>query len=355
MPTSACRRSSPPRSPRCSRAGAPRGGAYAVARRNRFLGRWLTHGEGYPDWKVRLFDRRRARWSDDPVHEHVIADAPVGAPRRRSAACVGGIARRLHRQAEPLHDAAGRGAACARRARGRVARRAVAVRALSSLLCAEARLSRRRPGFRAHRDRRVRELSQVREAARARAARPNERNTETSQEAETRGKPMTSPRLCASCEIEPARRAVLVTGAAGFIGMHAARALLDAQARRSPASTTSIRTTTCALKEARVATLADRPGFAFAAPRPRRRGGDGAPVSPTAASRVSSISPRSRACAIRWRIRPRTCATTSTRSATCSKAAATRASRISSTRRRRRCTAPITRCRSPRTSRSIIR
>ena len=59
------------------RAGAPARPAYAVARRNRFLGRWLAHGEGYPDWNLRLFDRRRARWSDDPVHEHVVADAPV--------------------------------------------------------------------------------------------------------------------------------------------------------------------------------------------------------------------------------------------------------------------------------------
>jgi glycosyltransferase involved in cell wall biosynthesis len=56
---------------------APRAGAYAFARRNRFLGRWLAHGEGYPDWNVRLFDRRRARWSDDPVHEHVLVDGPV--------------------------------------------------------------------------------------------------------------------------------------------------------------------------------------------------------------------------------------------------------------------------------------
>ncbi|HEX9301444.1 MAG TPA: glycosyltransferase family 2 protein [Casimicrobiaceae bacterium] len=51
--------------------------AYAMARRNRFLGRWLAHGEGYPDWNVRLFDRRRARWTEDPVHEHVVADGAV--------------------------------------------------------------------------------------------------------------------------------------------------------------------------------------------------------------------------------------------------------------------------------------
>jgi glycosyltransferase involved in cell wall biosynthesis len=51
--------------------------AYAIARRNRFLGRWLAHGEGYPDWNVRLFDRRHARWTEDPVHENVVADGPV--------------------------------------------------------------------------------------------------------------------------------------------------------------------------------------------------------------------------------------------------------------------------------------
>src|SRR5438445_9307168 len=44
---------------------APRRKAYAMARRNRFLGRWLAHGEGYPDWNLRLFDRRHARWSVD--------------------------------------------------------------------------------------------------------------------------------------------------------------------------------------------------------------------------------------------------------------------------------------------------
>ncbi len=56
---------------------APAGQAYAMPRRNRFMGRWLRHGEGYPDWSLRLFDRRHARWSDDPVHEKVLTDAPV--------------------------------------------------------------------------------------------------------------------------------------------------------------------------------------------------------------------------------------------------------------------------------------
>jgi glycosyltransferase involved in cell wall biosynthesis len=51
---------------------APASPVYRMARRNRFLGRWLGHGEGYPDWSPRLFDRRQARWSDDPVHEKVL-------------------------------------------------------------------------------------------------------------------------------------------------------------------------------------------------------------------------------------------------------------------------------------------
>ena len=52
--------------------------AYRLARCNRFMGRYLRHGEGYPDWNLRLFHRAHARWSDDAVHEHVIADGPVG-------------------------------------------------------------------------------------------------------------------------------------------------------------------------------------------------------------------------------------------------------------------------------------
>lgn len=57
----------------------PQHPAYRFARCNRFMGRFLRHGEGYPDWNLRLFDRRRARWSDDDVHEYVITDGPVGS------------------------------------------------------------------------------------------------------------------------------------------------------------------------------------------------------------------------------------------------------------------------------------
>jgi glycosyltransferase involved in cell wall biosynthesis len=55
-----------------SALAAPVSPVYRMARRNRFLGRWLSHGEGYPDWSPRLFNRLKARWSDDLVHEKVL-------------------------------------------------------------------------------------------------------------------------------------------------------------------------------------------------------------------------------------------------------------------------------------------
>lgn len=57
---------------------APRFQAYEFPRCNHFLGRWLRHGEGYPDFSLRLFDRRHANWSDDAIHEKVVTAGPVG-------------------------------------------------------------------------------------------------------------------------------------------------------------------------------------------------------------------------------------------------------------------------------------
>ncbi|MBK8322153.1 MAG: glycosyltransferase family 2 protein [Betaproteobacteria bacterium] len=56
----------------------PRYKAFRMARRNRFLGRWLSHGEAYPDWSLRLFHRAHAGWSNDDVHETVLTTAEVG-------------------------------------------------------------------------------------------------------------------------------------------------------------------------------------------------------------------------------------------------------------------------------------
>ena len=57
---------------------SPGNKAYRMPRRNRFLGKWLRHGEGYPDWSLRMFHRQHASWSNDPVHEAVITTADVG-------------------------------------------------------------------------------------------------------------------------------------------------------------------------------------------------------------------------------------------------------------------------------------
>jgi len=61
--------------------GAPAAAGYAMARRNRFLGRWLSHGEGYPDWSPRLFNRMNGRWSEDLVHEKVLYAVTPGTLR----------------------------------------------------------------------------------------------------------------------------------------------------------------------------------------------------------------------------------------------------------------------------------
>ncbi len=65
-------------------AGTPRAdahAAYAMNRRTCYLGRFIRFGGWYPDRKVRLFDRARARFSDALVHEELIVDGPVGRLR----------------------------------------------------------------------------------------------------------------------------------------------------------------------------------------------------------------------------------------------------------------------------------
>ncbi|WP_137938509.1 glycosyltransferase family 2 protein [Chitinivorax sp. B] len=52
--------------------------AYRMPRSNCFMGRFLKHGEGYPDWNIRLFNRQFAQWSDDVVHERVMHTGRVG-------------------------------------------------------------------------------------------------------------------------------------------------------------------------------------------------------------------------------------------------------------------------------------
>jgi glycosyltransferase involved in cell wall biosynthesis len=60
---------------------APAYEGYSMPRLARYLGRWIRHSGWYPDRKVRLFDRRRARWRGEYVHESVGVDGRVGELR----------------------------------------------------------------------------------------------------------------------------------------------------------------------------------------------------------------------------------------------------------------------------------
>jgi glycosyltransferase involved in cell wall biosynthesis len=50
-------------------AAPPSHTAYALRRRNFFLGRWIRHGGYYPDTKLRLFPRSQGSFQETPVHE----------------------------------------------------------------------------------------------------------------------------------------------------------------------------------------------------------------------------------------------------------------------------------------------
>ena len=56
----------------------PRHDAYTMPRLARYLGRWIYHAGWYPDRKIRLYDRSKARWVGDFVHESVRSDGDVG-------------------------------------------------------------------------------------------------------------------------------------------------------------------------------------------------------------------------------------------------------------------------------------
>lgn len=51
---------------------------YRIPRVAFFLGRWIRHGDWYPDFQLRLFDRRCGRWQGGRVHESVRVDGNPG-------------------------------------------------------------------------------------------------------------------------------------------------------------------------------------------------------------------------------------------------------------------------------------
>jgi len=58
-------------------AGAAPAPGYRLPRVTWHLGRWIRTTDWYPDYQLRLYDRRRARWKTSRVHESVQADGPV--------------------------------------------------------------------------------------------------------------------------------------------------------------------------------------------------------------------------------------------------------------------------------------
>jgi glycosyltransferase involved in cell wall biosynthesis len=52
--------------------------AYTVPRLAQYMGRWILHSGWYPDRKVRLYHRAKAKWMGDFVHESVQVHGRVG-------------------------------------------------------------------------------------------------------------------------------------------------------------------------------------------------------------------------------------------------------------------------------------
>jgi glycosyltransferase involved in cell wall biosynthesis len=51
---------------------------YELDRLTWYLGRWIRHGDFYPDWKLRLFRRDAYRWQGANPHGRIEVSGPVG-------------------------------------------------------------------------------------------------------------------------------------------------------------------------------------------------------------------------------------------------------------------------------------
>src|SRR5687768_13967296 len=60
------------------RKNGPQFDGYTMPRMAQYLGKWILHSGWYPDRKVRLYDRRKARWVGEFVHESVVVEGRVG-------------------------------------------------------------------------------------------------------------------------------------------------------------------------------------------------------------------------------------------------------------------------------------
>jgi glycosyltransferase involved in cell wall biosynthesis len=62
-------------------SGFPGSAGWRMPRMSCYLGRWIRHGTWYPDWSLRLFDRRRGHWGGNDPHDRVELDGRRGTLR----------------------------------------------------------------------------------------------------------------------------------------------------------------------------------------------------------------------------------------------------------------------------------
>lgn len=62
-------------------ASAPPRQGYRIPRTTRYLGRWIRSTDWYPDYQLRLYDRRVAQWNTRYVHESVTVTGRIGTLR----------------------------------------------------------------------------------------------------------------------------------------------------------------------------------------------------------------------------------------------------------------------------------
>ena len=62
---------------RATLRGQPAANGYRIPRVSFYFGRWIRTTDMYPDYQLRLYDRRKAQWQGKYVHESVRVDGPV--------------------------------------------------------------------------------------------------------------------------------------------------------------------------------------------------------------------------------------------------------------------------------------
>ena len=62
-------------------AGEPAASGYRIPRVTQYLGQWIRSTDWWPDWQLRLYDRRAGSWTKVNVHESVRVTGAVGRLR----------------------------------------------------------------------------------------------------------------------------------------------------------------------------------------------------------------------------------------------------------------------------------